>query len=995
MENYRILNLEGSWLNNKDGKFVFSTTQEREYTDKNGKKITIKPNEDKLFSATMPESLETLRAFEKLPNDVIDKGDELFTKLFVNFKFTKDYFDDNDSDDTTIKINKKKLRKLVYTSIVKIDDIEYCYFKRGASKARTANVIFVKKNHYNLLIKPSLLGLKFEEGEEYDITSKEAYISLIMSGIIGTIEIKSDEILIIDDLESPEFKAAQSVTRINNEGNIYQDVGEFDIENNMTDGQLLMDESIFLDNELINEATCVLLRNDFFKGNAVRVRLQEYYKENNITKVYDKYRCWIAADKIKLVITTSALKYLKFADQFENEKDCFINWLKKVPTTFGVVKIDHAGNYGYSNRLSYQMINSMNLNRYEVKSLMQDELKYFKLLNDNVLETGQDIRKMSNKDKAVNRDTRNRMSHFMGLIRNKEKLTTGDMIADLLNKNSYFRFTRKFKDWKNEQLQNYIRNLRLGKIKIKNSLYAIMISCPYEMLVATTREDNKIDSCIMDGWECYCPRFIDNKELLVIRNPQINAGNIGCMTNKFHEEYKWFGYCKENENGKLQPQYNFVVFVNSYNVDVMNRLQGCDWDIDSCYLSDNNLLVSKAKDSQLSPTPVNGIKGSNDKKVLNNESLAELDNYLGGSTMLIGKIVNKSAIFNAYMYDEINKGKNEIYINACYNASSTLSSFSQIAIDMAKKNFSGLSLTKEMNKLNKTDYINEKGENEQILKFELDKKNPKTITIEDYIKEYIKYIKDINYKMKYELIDEINDLDNLVKLYKTVNKLEIPEIFQKEIKVYERKMVVPYFFTYIAKDNSFRIPTKMECSMDYLEEIIDGINTKARETNKVDMKDLLAMQKDLDGGEFNRKKIDDARRIIDNCQSVINQNRYCVTDNETEAIQKNNLRKWAKKTAIKQLEELELNEKTVYRILLRAFNLDKNYQSHMLSRIDKKGNEITYWDWDYEEEYISIVKELKEMTMLTLTLIYNSYPENFMKCFQEKKEIIKTKRYWV
>ena len=993
MENYRILNLEGAWLNKKDNEFVFSTIEEKKYKDKNDKEITIKPNKDKLFSATMPESLETLRAFGELPKEVVD-GD--FTKLFVNFKFTKDRFDDSDTDDTTTRVNKKKLRKLIYTSTVKIDDIEYRYFKRGASKARTANVIFVKKDHYNLLIKPSLLGLKFEEGEEYDITSKEAYISLIMSGIIGTIEIKSEEILIIDDLESPEFKAAQSVTRINNEGNIYQDVGEFDVENNMTDGQLLMDESIFLDNELINEATCVLLRNDFFKGNAVRTRLQEYYKENNITKVFDKFGGWIAADKIKLVITSSACKYLKFADQFESEKDCFMNWLKKVPSTFGVVKIDHSGNYRYSNRLSYQMINSMNLDRDQVKSLMQDELKYFKLLKDSVLETGQDIRKMSEKNKVVNRDTRNRMSYFLDLIKsNKEKLTTGDMVADLLNKNSYFRFTRKFKDWKNEQLQDYIRNLRLGKIRIKNSLYAIMISCPYEMLVATTREDNKIDSCIMDGWECYCPRFTDNKELLVIRNPQINAGNIGCMTNKFHEEYKWFGYYKKNENGKLQPQYDFIVFVNSYNVDVMNRLQGCDWDIDSCYLSDNELLVSKAKDSQLSPTPVNGIKGSNDKKVLNNESLAELDNFLGGSTRLIGKIVNKSAIFNGYMYDGINNGKSENYIDACYDASSTLSSFSQIAIDMAKKNFLELSLTKEMNKLNKTCYVNEKGENEQILQFELDKKNPKTITIEEYIKEYIKYIKDKNYKMKYELIDEINDLDNLVKLYKTVNKLEIPEIFQKEIKVYERKMVVPYFFTYIAKDNSFRIPTKMECSMDYLEEIIDGINTKARETDKVDMQDLLVMQKDLTGGAFCGKKIDNARRIIDTCQSVINQNVYCATDNETEATQKNNLRRWAKKTAIKQLEGLELNEKTVYRILLRAFNLDKNYQSQMISRIDKNDNIITYWDWDYEEEFISIVKELKEMTMLTLTLIYNSYPESFMKCFQEKKEIIKTKRYWV
>lgn len=498
--------------------------------------------------------------------------------------------------------------------------------------------------------------------------------------------------------------------------------------------------------------------------------------------------------------------------------------------------------------------------------------------------------------------------------------------------------TKKFKDWKKEQLEDYIANLRLGKIRIKNSLYAIMISCPFEMLVATTKENNKIDSCIMDGWECYCPRFDENEDLMGIRNPQINSGNICKLTNKSHDEYKWFGYYVDGK-----PQFDFVVFVNTWNADLENRAQGCDFDIDSIYLTNNDILKSKAEDSQAWATPVNGIKGTKEERVNDAESLADLDNYLGGSTMNIGKIVNKSAIFNAYMYNAINKKYSQKYINACYEASSTLSSFSQVAIDMAKKSFEGLSLTTEMNNLNKTYYINAEGKPEQILQFE-----------------------------KFDVIDK-----------KTGETKE------------EYRMIVPYFFKYIAKDNSYRVPTQFECGMDYLEEIIDEIDTKAIQTNKVDIKDLLIMQKDLNGGEYAGSKIDDVRRLIDNCQSVLNKNRYDNKDDEDETKKKSNIRKWIKKDTIKQLQALKLNQKTVHRILLRAFGLDKNYKGNRLDKIDKDGNLITYYDWDLDDEFILNVRELKEMTMLVLTLIYNSYAESFIKCFKEKKSEIKTKRFWI
>lgn len=216
IKSYRILNLQGSWFNFTEAtkgvkEFTLNTEGEITFKNKNDEEVKVKINENKLFSATMPYSLETYRAFNKFPEEMYIKDNEQYTKLFVNFKFTKNKIDDNKEDSKKKKIKKKRLRKLIYTSTVKIDNVEYCFFKRGASKARTANVIFCKKEYYDELFNSCLLGLKFEQGKEYDITSMQAYISLIMSGIIGTIRINKNEILIINDLQSPSFEAKQTV----------------------------------------------------------------------------------------------------------------------------------------------------------------------------------------------------------------------------------------------------------------------------------------------------------------------------------------------------------------------------------------------------------------------------------------------------------------------------------------------------------------------------------------------------------------------------------------------------------------------------------------------------------------------------------------------------------------------------------------------------------------------------------------------------------------
>lgn len=998
--NCRILNLEGAYIIKREINKEEIMETKLEYSTKNRKINSI-------YTGSMPFSLELFRAFPKVENQNFIIGRDTFTTLFVNLKFNKKFkvMEDkeilNDAGEKeTIKvpfeITKKNIRTLLYTNTIKIDDVEYRFFKRGASKARTSNVIFVKKDFYDLLYTPCLLGLEFEIDKEYDITSREAYTSLIMSNIISTLEIKKSEILIIKDLESPSFPAKQTLT-VKDATGVHQVDDTYDVINNMTDGEGLMDESKYLDNEILEKATCVLLRNDFTKVNVCRTRLQDYYKElfgadYETSMVYDAWGRPKLASTVKLVITPSACKFIKFKSQFDNDDmKAYDNWLNMIPTTFGIVKTDHIGAYNYDNRLSYQMLNSMNLDKPSVLSLMKDELEHIKYMKDNTLETSATIRKMGKKAKLINRAERNEMTYFLERVTNSQEGSTGEMITDLLKTTSDFKFTPKFKNWKSKQLQDYIDNMRRGKIRIKNSLYAIAISCPYEMMLATTKIDNTIDSCILNGWEVYCPKF-DKEPLLLIRNPQVNAGNIAHVSNTYHKEFKWFGYYEDKK-----AKHDFVVFVNTYNVDLMNRAQGMDFDIDSVYLTNNDLLVKHALDSQEWITPVNGIKGETGSQINTMEALADLDNYLGGSTLTIGKIINKSAIFNGYMYNEMNTNKSEKFIKACYNASSTCSSFSQIAIDMAKKNFKGLSLSGELSKLNKTTFLNADGEKEKVLKFKIDMENVDKIKTKDYVKDYIKVNspeeKYDDYHTKYELVSNI-DIETLVYDYDSLKELkdivEIARILTEldvEILVHMEKMIVPYFFKYTAQSNAYRIPTHMKCSMDYLEELIDEIDMKAIGTDKILEKDLFQMQKELTGTSHNTTKLDDARRIISDCHTALNKNCYDVCDNKEEGKRKSNLRRWLKNTAIADLKTLELNPKTIHKIVMRAFGADDKYKGFKLVKYNEDNEAITYIDYDeeydFDVEYLSCYKELSEMTMTVLNLLYNAYREDFLNCFKE------------
>lgn len=676
-ENTYIMNLEACYI----------------YKDKlTGVKTTSKGRDlKKLFSATIPYSLETIRMNEMFKDSIKDlfyevKGKQ-YTRCIINITFDKNYFVWVEEEGKGIKkiiADKKKIRKDLYKNGFELDGVKYVFYKRGAGKAKNGFAFFVREDMKEQLILRSRLGLIFEENEDLDFTSLLAYESLVSSGIDFTIDLDpKTEVLLISDIYGKEFTSLASVTK--EEGGVLVTKNEtINIKNCLTDGQGLMDESIF---EKYNKQDkgFMLLRSDMFKCCAFNTKLQEWFKQKGVTTVKDMFGNEYDASKIKLVTTPNSLKFLKFAYKIGDgsKKNCFDYWKNHIDTIFGIVKCDKEGNYGTYNRTTYQLLNSIpSLTYEELMEITKLEREYVMLLkNDEAV-----FRNYLGKDALASL----RLEKILDADEELSALENTELYSALILVNSDIQYTTKFKTMKKNLIGNYISNLRVGKIRLKDTKYCTLVSNPYEMLLSITGE---YDGCsIMEGREVYCPYYEEGQEFCISRNPHINAGNVMYGFNKRHDEYKWFNFTDN------------IVAVNFYDNDMPDRLQGCDTDSDTFIMIPNAILVEKAKYCEATfATPINKVKGSALPRKNNMQELQKLDVIL--SDNYIGKIVNLSQIINSYLNQAIFDNQPEEVIDTLYQASSRLSSMSQIEIDKSKKVFDNVNMSKEIKRIKKITYI--------------------------------------------------------------------------------------------------------------------------------------------------------------------------------------------------------------------------------------------------------------------------------------------------
>lgn len=582
-----------------------------------------------------------------------------------NRKKTK-FYKINTQFGSTLK-TKLEVRKELYRNGFILDDVYYKFLCRTSSKARVGQALFIDSEILDDFRLWCRMNLKFEFDEPCDIASLLAYESLVLSGIIKTINILPEEILLIPDLQS-HFIGKASVTEYDAKQNklIVEEKDEPQTSD-IWDGQSLMDKSKFTGD--FEGRSALLLRNKFFKSCAFNCNMQKWFADHNITQVIDMFGQKHDADKIKLITTPNSVKALKFSYKLpgQSEEDMFHHWIKNINYDFGVCKTDEttADDNGYT-KLSYQMVNSLPLNKDQVRGISKFNIDQINRINT---------------DYKYFRD-------YLGA----DTINLGaEMLYNIICVNPDVQFTNLYLNKRRDIIDDLKNKMRKGHVKVKSD-YSIMVGNPIEMLMSASGIE--WSSSLHDPYEIHSTMFDNGSNVACFRNPHVASGNVCILKNK-----------RLPEIDEYMNLTNNIVVINAFKNDILSRLQGADFDSDTVLITNNSIILEVGKRCMKFATPLNKIKGekSNFNKY-NPRDIAETDHIIAENA--IGQVINLSQLFNSYYWDSELENKSKQELQIIYDQVSKLSSLSQVEIDRAKK-FITLDTGREMRKIVKT-VFNEK-----------------------------------------------------------------------------------------------------------------------------------------------------------------------------------------------------------------------------------------------------------------------------------------------
>ncbi|MBQ8726288.1 MAG: hypothetical protein IJY84_04255 [Clostridia bacterium] len=620
----------------------------------------------KLFKIYLDNSLDLVeleKAYARICRKKFsfqDKKENEYTLAVINLKFNYTYKSENGKP---VKI--KDLRAHFYQNGFHLDGVHYVRYKRSAGSSREGKCLFIDERLYKAMDKWSGCGLKAET----DLASWESYKALSLSSIKGTINIPLDGILFVPDYKSIFTEEVVSVEL--KDGKLIAEQKQTEITNDIWDGESLLDESVF-ENDYADKHM-LLLRNKFFKSCAFRTKLQKWIKDKNITLADLKTRGFTLAtdvSQIVMVTTPNSLKYLKFAGGL-SEKN-IRKWTESVNDTFGVVKWDKGTRFFHGDMVqsSYQLLNTLGLDKAQVEKLLQPSFDYISLVRSDVEFvryhfTDAYVREREEKEKKVPD----------GLAERAE------VIFRLLFSCSFFDCTALYANFRDDVVSGLKTNLRRGHILL-NGTNATLFGNGPELLKYIAGE--KVASELKKG-QIRCARFENGAKLLCARSPHITMGNLYCVENNLDGDI--WNYFDLGKN---------IVCVNAISENIQQRLNGCDYDSDSMLITDDKLLVETAERyKEQFKVPVCGISSMSKS----GQTLSELDHDT--SENKIGEIVNLSQKLNSIIWNEMHGGAPNEKILDIYNDVCKLAVLSGLEIDKAKRAYDNVNVGKELSALRK------------------------------------------------------------------------------------------------------------------------------------------------------------------------------------------------------------------------------------------------------------------------------------------------------
>ena len=580
------------------------------------------------------------------------------------------------------QVKKNEIREYLYKHGFDIDGVHYVRYKRSAGSSRQGHCLFIAECFYEDMMQWSRCGLC--EENVLDQASWQSYIALTLSSIEKTIKLPKKAILVLPD-EVSRFVTKAVCVEETKSGNLTASEKETEVENILWDGEGLLDVSVFEENGYADNGM-MLLRNRFFKTCAFNTNLQAFFKANKIEKISQLQGYTVArkVEDIKLVVTESSLKFMKFLPEGVSRKDGYVAWLNalyegKDTSLFGVVKTDKEPSVmnGYMAYANYQLLNTVGLSRLGIEQFLAPSFEYLnKIRNDPMYMRYHAKTQLTSKGEMIPLSVDNYKQH---------------VITDMLRRTDNFAMTEFYKAYRSEVCKRFKDRMKDGKIVIEGG-YQTLFGNPMEFLYAVIGA-KYTEPELYDG-EIYTTRFEPGERLLCARSPHITMGNLFLAENVHSENI--------DACFNLTPN---IVCVNAINSNLQHRLNGCDYDSDTMLITNNEWLIAATViEYDKLGVPVCMVKPSQKTAyTFAPEDLARLDCII--SENKIGDIVNLSQFINSIFWHELSKGKfveelMPIYLDIC-----KLAVLSGMEIDKAKRMYS-VDTNKVLTELGKykTDY---------------------------------------------------------------------------------------------------------------------------------------------------------------------------------------------------------------------------------------------------------------------------------------------------
>lgn len=533
----------------------------------------------------------------------------------------------DNNQDKYQKMSKEQIREIFYRDgvdieyrykdkdgkILVLDKIHYKMLYRSTGKAKDGSCMFINETLWDKAHNFITMGIDLPQ-ENAPIVEMSAYASLIASTIVDRIRINPKNILILSEVDSFFETNVISVETDKKKHCVTKHIDKYKLKNAMFDGQSLVDVRIF---PKWGDGA-ILLRHHMCKMGGfctdIQLFFKDYFGDDYLNaKVTDMFGNEHFAKDIEVITTDNAMKWLKFGITYDY-------WCDRVfenECMFGIVKTTHQSKLGEVQKMSYQMINSLDLG-----------------IMENVVKRSKDYIELMKKDDDV----------FIEYLKENQNFANDYVVlVKLCEQNPLFVRSEYFRQRKYQIIRAYITKFRFGKV-IQDADNLTIVGSPYAMLLHSVGEDVELDDTFSqesDSIQCYTERFEHGERLACFRSPFNSKNNMGHLLNTYSD--------------KMQRYFQFgkqVIAVNMLHTDFQDRNNGSDQDFDGIYTTNQVDIVDYAKFCYLNfPTIVNLIPkepNSYSNDILN---YAKIDNNLALAKSAIGESSNLAQLALTYSYN--------------------------------------------------------------------------------------------------------------------------------------------------------------------------------------------------------------------------------------------------------------------------------------------------------------------------------------------------------